>query len=89
MEQIFTQVGTLRGKELLRSTISIFTEVSQMYLDEAPELLRRAGIELLLVDQVEPAGANVAEKLGVPFVTVSNPLVTNEEPAYSHRNLQI
>jgi UDP:flavonoid glycosyltransferase YjiC (YdhE family) len=51
-----------------------------MYLDEAPDLLRRAGIELLLVDQVEPAGASVAEKLGIPFVTLSNALVTNEEP---------
>jgi zeaxanthin glucosyltransferase len=80
MEEIYARVGTLQGRELLRYTISIFTERSQMYLAEAPELLRRAGIELLLVDQAEPAGACVAEKLGIPFVTLSNALVMNEEP---------
>ncbi len=40
-----------------------------------------AGIQLLLVDQICPAGASVAEKLGVPFVTISNALPVNCEPA--------
>jgi MGT family glycosyltransferase len=79
MEQIYAHLGTLQGGALLRYTISIFTERSQMYLVEAPELLRLAGIELVLVDQFEPAGACVAEKLGIPFVTLSNALVAGEE----------
>jgi hypothetical protein len=33
-----------------------------------------------MVDQIEPAGACVAEKFGIPFVTLSNALVANEEP---------
>jgi zeaxanthin glucosyltransferase len=79
-EEIFAHIGTLEGAALLRYTISIFIERSQMYLDEAPEALRRADIQLLLVDQFEPAGACVAEKLGIPYVTLSNALVADEEP---------
>lgn len=80
VEQFYKRLGALRGRTLLRSTISWFCERSQMCMSEAPELLRRAGVEFLLVDQVEPAGACVAERLGIPYVTLSNALLTNMEP---------
>lgn len=50
-------------------------------LEEAPEAIRVAGIEGLLVDQVTPAGETVAEVLGLPFVTVCNALALNPDPA--------
>ena len=46
-----------------------------MFLRDGPGAVARESIDLLLVDQVEPAGACVAERLGVPFVTVSPALV--------------
>jgi zeaxanthin glucosyltransferase len=52
-----------------------------MLLAAAPEAVRRAGMELLLVDQVEIAGACVADRLRLPFITVSCALVANREPA--------
>jgi MGT family glycosyltransferase len=45
-----------------------------MLFVEAPKLIRELGIDLLLVDEVEPAGAIVAEHLDLPFVTLSNAL---------------
>src|SRR5262249_25445407 len=39
----------------------------------------RAGVEALLVDQMEPAGGAVAERLGIPFITVCNALAINTE----------
>jgi MGT family glycosyltransferase len=37
---------------------------------EAPTALQAAGVEALLVDQMEPAAGSVAEHLGLPFVTL-------------------
>jgi UDP:flavonoid glycosyltransferase YjiC (YdhE family) len=70
MEKIYAHLGTLQGGALLRYTISIFTERSQMYLVEAPELLRLAGIELVLVDQFEPAG-HASQKSSVSLLSRS------------------
>ena len=35
---------------------------------------------MLLVDQTEPAGGAIAERLGIPFITVCNALALNREP---------
>ena len=72
-------LGTLKGLAALRYTIWFFALKSQMLFTEAPDAIRRAGIDLLLVDEVEPAGATVAEHLGLPYVTLSNALVVYRE----------
>jgi MGT family glycosyltransferase len=51
-----------------------------MLCRDGPAAVREAGIELLLVDQTEPAGGSIAELLGIPFVTISNALLLNREP---------
>jgi zeaxanthin glucosyltransferase len=73
------RLGTLEGLAALRYTLSFFALESQMLFVEAPEAIRRAGINLLLVDEVEPAGATIAERLGLPYVTLSNALVIHWE----------
>ena len=50
-------------------------------LEDAPEAIKGAGIDGLLVDQVTSAGDTVAEIIGLPFVTVCNALALNSEPA--------
>ena len=47
---------------------------------ELPDAIRAAGVEALLVDQMEPAGGAVAERLGLPFITVCNALLINRDP---------
>jgi hypothetical protein len=41
-----------------------------MICQDAPDAIQKAGIEALLVDQLEPAGETVAEFLGIPFICV-------------------
>jgi zeaxanthin glucosyltransferase len=55
-------LGTLKGLAALRYTIRFFAFRSRMLCAEAPDLIRELGIEFLLVDEVEPAGAIVAER---------------------------
>lgn len=47
---------------------------------EAPALLERIGADALLVDQLEPGGALVAEHLGLPFASLAVALPINREP---------
>jgi len=75
-------LGTLRGLAALRYTIGFFAFKSRMLFTEAPDLIRGLGINLLLVDEVEPAGAVVAEYLRLPYITLSNALTV-----YRDRNV--
>jgi MGT family glycosyltransferase len=52
-----------------------------MLCRDGPAAIRRAGVDLLLVDQMEPAGGAVAEHLDIPFVTICNALAINRDPA--------
>jgi zeaxanthin glucosyltransferase len=54
-----------------RLTIDYGLRHSEMLLEEAPEAIRAAEIDMLLVDQAEPAGSTLAEGLGLPFVSIA------------------
>ncbi len=69
------RLGGLKGLAALRYTIWFFALRSRALFIEAPEAIRKARIDLLLVDEVEPAGATIAEHLGLPYVTLSNALL--------------
>lgn len=74
------QLGTLQGLAALRFTIQAVARTSIMVCRDAPEAIRAAGVNALLVDQMEPAGGAVAEHLGLPFVTICNALAINRDP---------
>jgi UDP:flavonoid glycosyltransferase YjiC (YdhE family) len=69
-----THLGTLKGLAALRYTIRFFAFRSRMLFANGPDLIRSLGVDLLLVDEVEPAGATIAEHLRLPYVTLSTPL---------------
>jgi MGT family glycosyltransferase len=73
------QLGQLHGFAALRFTIDAVARTSVMICRDAPDAIRRRGIDALLVDQMEPAGGAVAEHLGIPFVTICNALAMNQE----------
>ena len=73
------QLGRLEGLAALRFTIRAVTKTTEMMCRDAPSVVRSRGIEMLLVDQMEPAGGSVAELLGLPFVTICNALALNRE----------
>ena len=74
------ELSRLKGPAALRFTIREVARGSTMVCRDAPEAIRRAGIDALLVDQMEPAGGAVAEHLGIPFITVCNALAINRDP---------
>jgi MGT family glycosyltransferase len=74
------ELTRLDGLAALRFTIQAIRRTTEMLCHEAPAAIGKAGVEVLLVDQTEPAGGSIAEFLGVRFVTVCNALLMNREP---------
>ncbi len=77
--QSLEQLGKLSGLPALRYTISLIQQGSAALLREAPEALKQASVEALLVDQVSSEGGTVAEFLDIPFVSVCSALMLNRE----------
>jgi zeaxanthin glucosyltransferase len=80
MGKLTAQLGRLSGLKAMRFTVELLRRGVATLLREAPDAIRTAKIEALLVDQVMPAGNTVAEVLGVPLVTVCNALAINVDP---------
>jgi MGT family glycosyltransferase len=81
VDQAYADLGRLSGGAGLRFSIDYFRREQAMLFAELPAVVPTAGIQVLLVDQVSPAGGAVAESLGLPFVTIANALPINREPA--------
>ncbi|MEB3266064.1 MAG: nucleotide disphospho-sugar-binding domain-containing protein [Cyanobacteriota bacterium] len=81
VEAAYSQLGQLSGLAGLRFSVAYFVREQAMLFAELPAAVRAAAIDVLLVDQLNPAGGAVAELLGLPFVTLANALPVNREPA--------
>jgi zeaxanthin glucosyltransferase len=73
------RLGRLHGVGALRFTINAVAKTTEMFLRDGSEALKAANIDMLLADQMEPVGSALAEHLGIPFVTICNALVLNQE----------
>jgi MGT family glycosyltransferase len=80
LDRSLRELGQLSGMAALRFTISAICRTTGMICRDAPQAILASGIDLLLVDQTEPAGGSVAEHLSIPFVTICNALPLNREP---------
>lgn len=69
------------GLAAVRFAIQCSRRVSDLLCCELPDALRRSAVDLVLADQNEPAAATVAERLGLPFISVCPGLPLNREPA--------
>ena len=94
IETMYAQLGRLTGLAGLKFAIKFFEQEAKMLFRDAPEAIRQAGIDLLLVDQVTNAGGTIADYLNLPFITVCNALPINREPgippsftAWSYENV--
>ncbi|MGL6133492.1 MAG: glycosyltransferase, partial [Prochlorococcaceae cyanobacterium] len=81
VDKAYVTLGRLSGRKGLRFSVDYFRREQAMLHEQLPEALRAAGIDVLLVDQLCPAAGTVAERLGLPCVTISNALPVNREPA--------
>ena len=73
-------LGRLKGMAALRFTIQAVARTTAMMLRDAPAEIEKAGVSMLLVDQMEPAGSTLAELLGIGFITICNAMALNREP---------
>jgi zeaxanthin glucosyltransferase len=78
--QSFTQMAKLSGLAALRYTMNLIAQVSTLLLTQGTVVIKKAGVEALLVDQVSPEGGTIAEFLNIPFVTICSALMLNQEP---------
>jgi MGT family glycosyltransferase len=81
LPESFERLGQLDGMAAVRFTIQAVARTSEMFCREGPEAIRKANIDALLVDQMEPAGGAIADFLGLPFITVCNALAINRDSA--------
>ena len=76
-----SRIGKLSGLKALNMIIKDTRDESLVVLQEAPDVIKKAEMNILLVDQMVAAGGTIADYLNIPFVTVCNALPTNLEPA--------
>ena len=88
----YAKLGRLKGFAALRWTMEIMKRRAEMVLREAPDAVRSAKIDGLIVDQVSLEGGTVAESAGIPHVSIANALPLNIEPGVppisSHRGFR-
>ncbi|MCM2131380.1 glycosyltransferase [Larsenimonas rhizosphaerae] len=68
------------GAQLYR-VVKDMAAMTEALCQRLPALIRGAGIQALLVDQMEPAGGLVARRLGIPYVSVACALPLERDPA--------
>jgi zeaxanthin glucosyltransferase len=71
------EVGQLKGLAAMRCALRGIGQKAMMLFRDAPAAIRDAGVDSLIVDQIEMAGGTVAEHLGLPFVSVAAALPIN------------
>jgi zeaxanthin glucosyltransferase len=79
-EAFSEKFGRMRGMKALRFGLKVALDELTMLLDEAPDAMRAAGVTALLIDQGQPAGSTIAERLGLPFVTICNAVPVDPDP---------
>ncbi|RUT04419.1 oleandomycin glycosyltransferase [Dulcicalothrix desertica PCC 7102] len=77
--EALAQLGKLTGREALQYTIHLLANNAAGLLRDAPKVIKAAGVEALLVDQVSREGGTVADYLGIPFITICSAVVLNRD----------
>ena len=80
MQATAAELGTLSGLRAVQFTAELLRRGAAAILCDAPEVVSGEKIDALLVDQVAQAGGTVADRLGVPWVTICNALAMNPDP---------
>jgi zeaxanthin glucosyltransferase len=73
------ELGSRTGLRAARFAVHCAAEMAKVVCEFAPEVIRKAHLDFLIVDQNEPAGASIAQYLDIPFATVAL-VPLNREP---------
>jgi len=73
-------MARIKGVLGLSSVLDGMVRFTDMICRDGPAVIEWIGAEAVIVDQLEPAGALVADHVGLPFVSIANALPINREP---------
>lgn len=79
--EFFAKLGQLNGQEAFKYTIQLFKDTTNISLRDTPKVIKDAGIEALLIDQIMSEGRTIADVSGLPFITICSAVVLNREPS--------
>ena len=71
LAETLQKISTLSGIPSLEYSLEFCRYITEIICEDAPAAIEATGIEVLLVDQLEPAGETVAAYLNLPFICVS------------------
>ncbi len=78
--QGWRRLGEASGFSALRHTGQVLRDATTVTLRDLPAAIDQHRLEALIVDQVSPAGAVVADRVGLPYVVACNALALQVEP---------
>jgi zeaxanthin glucosyltransferase len=70
LQKLDEHLGRLKGLETFRFTVDRVKNTACMILRDGPKAVRQEKVDALLVDEAD-MGGNVAEHLGLPFVSIA------------------
>jgi len=70
LQALDQRLGELKGLATFKFTVERVKNTARMVLRDGPEAVRRARIDVMLVDEAD-MGGNVAEHLGIPYVSIA------------------
>ncbi len=73
--KFYEQLGKLNGIAALRYTTSLSEKTTGLFLQDAPQVIREAEVEALIIDECIFGGSTVADFLNIPFVTACSALL--------------
>ncbi|MEH2096193.1 glycosyltransferase [Nostoc sp.] len=79
MAKLHERLGELNGLAALHYTINLSLKTTALFLQDAPLIIKEAGIEALIFDECIFGGSTLADFLHIPFVTVCSALVNGFE----------
>ncbi|MEH2206930.1 MAG: nucleotide disphospho-sugar-binding domain-containing protein [Nostoc sp.] len=79
MAKLHERLGELNGLTALHYTINLSLKTTALFLQDAPLVIKEAGIEALIFDECIFGGSTLADFLNIPFVTVCSALVNGFE----------
>ena len=77
LKQVLSTIATLQGQEAFQFFLNMMTTLARTSFRELPALIEQTGVDTLVVDQLFPGGATVAQHLRLPYASQANALAVN------------
>ena len=79
LEQVFKKIGTLQGAAGFQYFLERMITLARASFRDLPGLIEAHQIDALVIDQLFPGGATVAQHLGLSYASLANAAATNRE----------